>query len=468
VSTSGKIVALEPNDTLDPKPPRDQFTWLIWLLAIYVVGLVIVAFFAFAANSYFGVNVTQVLSANGFDPPEKVLNLQLYAVGHHYFGDFLLDYQWGGAGNPWTNPALAPDNYPSVTNLVFKFFALFPYRVALWTFLTLSVPALLSPFLLVVRRYRPALAVLLVCLLGLLTYPVLVNLDRGNVETIMVPLYAGVAFAMAYHRWAWAAACIALAAMLKGYPVLLLLLLVPYRQWRLCAVALVGSAGASLAAFALFPGSWTRTFDAFHTAVSVFGSAAHPTQFITGNYSLTGCLMNIAQLFGRLGGNDALWLAGHPVVPGIVYLAAVTPVVLARHILPLWVRLLAALSAPQLVVPVSFGYTTVYALVIAGVFAAGAAADAPARLRSKRYALAFEDHAPEPLRIVGPTALIWAGLIAVVLTLLPAPWSANGGMSSLATIYEPLSLVAFVGVANVCLVRSLRLRRADKLFATGG
>jgi hypothetical protein len=72
------------------------------------------------------------------------------------------------------------------------------------------------------------------------------------------------------------------------------------------------------------------------------------------------------------------------------------------------------------------------------------------------------------LRIVGPTALIWAGLIAVVLTLLPAPWSANGGMSSLATIYEPLSLVAFVGVANVCLVRSLRLRRADKLFATGG
>jgi hypothetical protein len=59
--------------------------------------------------------------------------------------------------------------------------------------------------------------------------------------------------------------------------------------------------------------------------------------------------------------------------------------------------------------------------------------------------------------------LIWAGLIAVVLTLLPAPWSTNGGASSLASIYEPLSLVAFVGVAYVYLLRSLRLRRGDKV-----
>jgi hypothetical protein len=205
------------------------------------------------------------------------------------------------------------------------------------------------------------------------------------------------------------------------------------------------------------------TINAFEAAVKGF-TPDTPAGLVVSNDSLTGCVMNTLQLFGHLGGTDGLWLAAHPWTPGILYVLAVTPIILARHVIPLWARLLVAFSTTQLVVPESHGYTTVYMLVIAGIFASAAASDAPASLLLHGGAWPARDSATaEPLRVVGSTPLIWAGVITMVLTLLPAPWSTNGGVSSLATIYGPLSLLLFVAVAYASVFRAFRLRRTERL-----
>jgi hypothetical protein len=64
------------------------------------------------------------------------------------------------------------------------------------------------------------------------------------------------------------------------------------------------------------------------------------------------------------------------------------------------------------------------------------------------------------LRVEGPRLLIWTGLIAVVATLLPAPWSTTGHWSSLATIYGPLAIIAFVGACYAYLYALWRPARA--------
>jgi alpha-1,2-mannosyltransferase len=146
-----------------------------------------------------------------------------------------------------------PYLYPPLTaQLVLPLTAL-PYRTAGLIWLLLSSVAMMGAMYLVGatsgRSYGPALGLLLL----LLSVPALTTLYAGQVNGFVL-LALAVAVAGLQRRNAWlAGGGVAVAAMLKVTPLLLLGYLLWRRQWQAAAVAAVGMAALLLASLASFP-----------------------------------------------------------------------------------------------------------------------------------------------------------------------------------------------------------------------
>lgn len=375
---------------------------------------------------YFGdLDAVGLLSYHASDPPP--VSAVPWQLGVHTFGDFLLPYAQAIPPNPWLDVAGTPNNYPPALVLVFKLFTLLRYAVAFAIFMVLNVACMALPVVLAVRRVVLPVAIVCVCLFVFLTFPFAMVVDRANAQGLIVlPLYL---FAVAWRdgRWRRAAVALGVATALKVYPAALVIGLLAERRWRDALLALGGAAVATLLLFAFFPGGVVATTEGFVTGLVAF-SAPNPGRFVGGNYSVAGMLANVAAACFGMDSPGLWWLLTHPWHAGFVYGAAVTAVVFARR-LPFVVRMACAMSVLTFVIPLSYGYSLAFIVIVVAELLRNAVADDRAT------------DLPRPLAV--------ALGVAVAATLAPWAFRLPVTGSSVGTVLVPAAWLALVVTALV-------------------
>lgn len=285
-------------------------------------------------------------------------------VGIHAFFDFLNPYYWGSLGNPWLeNATNFPVNYPPLAMLFMKFWATFPYRVALTWYLGMMAVALALPAWLPLRKRRWSTQVVAIAVI-LVSGPAIASLDRGNTQGFLPLLLFAFGWAVLRGRWGWAAAAVVIATSMKLFPAVLILVLIAERRWKAVLGSLIGIGVINTAGFLLFPGSAVDSFTFWFARASEFLGRDF-NGFLEYNVSFAGGVAHWLILTGAPGWAASLTAHAMWVIAPIVIVAV--PLIWQRTLLPIAVRLIVAMMLTTVVLPVAYPYSLNWAIAAAGV-----------------------------------------------------------------------------------------------------
>jgi hypothetical protein len=199
----------------------------------------------------------------------------------------------------------------------------------------------------------------------LMSYPLLFTIDRGNIEGIIFIFLSCAAWLYLSGRGKWAAACIGLAASIKGFPILFLVLFVKERRWKELLIGVAVPVCLTLVALLFLKGGvfenltllreTLRNFSDFLLikwtgithSVSLFGMAY--AYWVILNHAFMD-LASLRQI-----------VANYYVVAGIIGLAAVAFVFVSR--IEFWKAWFVLVAAVQLLPFPSYDYKLIHTLV---------------------------------------------------------------------------------------------------------
>jgi hypothetical protein len=198
-----------------------------------------------------------------------------------------------------------------------------------------------------------------------MSYPILFTLDRGNIEGIIFVFLSCAAWLYLSGRSKWAAACIGLAASIKGFPILFLVLFVKEHRWKELMIGVTVPVCLTLVALLFLKGGVFENLTLLRNAFREFGDflLVGPNG-IAYSVSLFGMWYTlwvlIHQYFMDVESLRPI-VAGYYVVAGIIGLATVVFVLVSR--LELWKAWFVLVAAVQLLPFPSYDYKLIHTLV---------------------------------------------------------------------------------------------------------
>jgi hypothetical protein len=191
-----------------------------------------------------------------------------------------------------------------------------------------------------------------------MSYPFLFALDRGNNITIAVGLCL-VAMSLEHRgKHSVAAVLIGLAAAIKIYPILFLLIFSHRRRWRYLAMGTVSAGAISLLSFSTFRGGIEENL---RTLLANLQSTGNTGAQIDLNHSMNGLVGAIQNSISWFPVVDSR-LTGIIVIGTAIFIFLVSNVVRQREILPEILALACVLQT--LFVALTYGYTLLVYLVV--------------------------------------------------------------------------------------------------------
>lgn len=290
------------------------------------------------------------------------------SVGVHCFGDYAYVYRAVEDATFWEPPysfgypaaAIAPaafsflvarafDNY--LVGLFFYLLLLFLSLAAVWIFLVLPN-----------QKFTASDKVLALFSVGPFSLPSLIALDRGNTVGFFVPALLFLLIGVMGRSWGFIAIGIVVAGLLKPQFVLLLLLLLVYRKWRLFFYASISLAALHGLAYLLLVGEIiTPLYKTVQVALGFSDDLGGAPRFR--NVSISGSLQGAESLL--FGTSSVSWD-----LVGVVFaLAVVVWLFLFGKRLDQGLSLVLLLVLANLAVPVAFAYYLLFAqgvLILAG------------------------------------------------------------------------------------------------------
>jgi len=427
----------------DPSP------WSVWgirLAAVLSVALAVSLGWQWIEAFYRGVAVSAQLSFMSADQPYMPIHtVAKPIIGHHYFGDFQFPLGYAidlrHSISPYTGSSIA-DNYPPFSQILFVLFSFIPLHLSALIYLSLSGAVFLVPLWLLLEPIKREYRIMFLIPAAILSTPFITFLDRGNDIGIIAGLITWSLWAWRSERWVLCGSFLAAAIALKAYPATILIVPLGLRRYRFTAIVAAAAVVANALALAVIPGGYIRNLRALLTALGV---KSVPTDQLT-SWSLYSIIPKTA---GLLLGPSAvpqlleprgilIWL------PSIVYLGALY-FVIRRGRVPQWCWGALSLATVQLVVPLSFVYTTAWAPAAAVWFAWGNLIDNRAE----------PSHSPATTRL---TTLRMMLLCALTATLAPSVFTlaGSGTFNTALTAYlSPLLLLLTLSTALVYSLPSI-------------
>lgn len=376
------------------------------------------------SGSYLGHDVLGSISYKGADQP--VIDPDLI-LGHHTFGDFYQPWTWTATANPWTTLS-PPTNYPPAATVIFQLLAPISPRPGVWVYLLAVAVAMFAPMVWATRRWIAPARVGMTALV-LVTVPFTVVMDRGNMVGLLTPCLLLFALGYSRRRLGWLTLALTLLASLKLYPAVLGVALLRRRLWLALVASGIATVGLAILVWAFYPGPLREEVLGLVNSLTSF-AAAEGDLSSSLSYSLTSSLVLILGPASGVGG----WILAHPWVPGVTYVVAIGGLFAVRPA-PSLVRMTLLLASVQLVVPTSFRYTTVFALVAVALL-----------VHDARVAEGAPEFALPEGRFA--TTQTWGWIIAIAVTLVPLP-SLTGSTQPAQWILAPawltLLLLAWLG-----------------------
>ena len=439
-------IAMEPQGTTSQTPTRFPF----WVLGLTVTISAVLTIYGGIRAFYYQSSFLAPIAYTTDERPtaERLAGLLGTSpgellVGIHAFFDFLVSYYWGTLGNPWLQGAeVLPVNYPPGAMAFMEVWALFPYKTALAIYLPLMAVALITPAVVSLWGVRWSLVVLAAGI-TLLSGPAIASLDRGNTQGFVpLLLFAFGVFALK-GRWGWASIFLVLAASLKIFPALLLVVLIAERKWRALAGSIIALAVIHTAPFLLYPGDPRVSFQTWFSYAFTFLGRDDLAGFLEYNASFVGGLAHWAMFLGlsALAG----WIESVSTLLAVGVTAVVIGVIFLRTRLSLSIRLFAAFMTSTTILPVAYPYTANWIIAAVAVLFLGAIPQLRSGLET---AMSVGDRMQW-----NPPTVMWSALaVSSALMMAFAPVFIPGSMESgyragVASLFMPIAVtISLVGM----------------------
>ncbi len=441
---TGRVLSGQPGPTETTRSP-----WSAWgarLAAVLGVAIAISLAWAWIETFYRGVAVNAQLSYKSFDRPRPgglPIHTKLRAIiGDHYFGDFQLPLAYAKHLGHSFSPLLgrAPEQYPPFVQVLFTPLTFLPLGTSALIYLALSAAVFLVPLWLLLAPLKAEFRIIFLTLVAVLTTPFISFLDRGNDIGIAVGLVAWAIWAWRKEQWVLCGIFLAAAIALKAYPAGLLLVPLGLRRYRFTAVVAASAVGANLLILMAYPKGYVRNLWALLPAL--LGKSTPGTQL--SSWSLYSIIPKTAGLiFGSSAVHQFLAPRGLLIwLPSVLYVLGVYFVIRRRQV-PQWCWGPLTLATIQLLVPLSFVYTTAWAPLAAVWFAWG-------------HFVEIGTDTPHAGRSTDWVALRIMLLLALVVTLAPWAFTFSGPGGFKIPLAEYLSPALLLLTLCTAIIYSLR------------
>jgi len=369
-------------------------------------------------------------------------------TGIHLFHDFAISYYWGGLDNPWfDNEYPFWPNHTPLAMLLGRAFTVLPYGIASKVLAVLMM-ATVAIMMMLATRGKPWSMKVLATGIVLLTGPSIAAVDRGNYQGLIPILLFAFAMLALRNHWGWAMVPLVLAASLKVYPIIILLLLVAERRWKPLLGALAGGAalnGLLLLAFAGNPVDTAREYLRYLSPIL----GLEGNDFLIYNVSPVSGLAHWLLLAG-LDGLAAQVLRFDTLIV-IATFAVTVPLLWARAALLPQTRVVIALMLTVLITPVVFPYTMNWALAAIAVLIATSV--------STQNAAQQGEIVDTGLRTQLFAICAGVGAMSAFLPLLIPRSYESGYPAGMATLVTPIAVVTIVVGAWVAVMQARRVTR---------
>lgn len=312
-------------------------------------------------GSYYDQPITQALS---YEVDDLNCDTSIQGFGRHCFSDYQIPNIYLDEPNLWEEMQYSP------TALIPHIFAnesskLIGDRAALLAYLFILASAVMVPSIVVVRKtWFQTRNVLPLLLLGVATIPFVFTIDRGNSVGFVVPLLMIVAFRLREKAdWTVTVAIIGAAAIRPQFA-LLAIGLIAFSQFKQFAIAAVGSVFINVAPFLLIRGDRTENFSNWLGNVFEYQNYSSFGEIYPVQLSLVQGLYNFFDFTNDQGKADFV-VQQMTFVSLAALLAICATVFIFRERMSRPNAVVISLIAPTLLTSSSFGYYSVFVLVIA-------------------------------------------------------------------------------------------------------
>lgn len=341
-----------------PERLRRDVNEVWWLVLLMVTGF----FLAVVSHYVQGVYRRKPYPDNTFlfRPDDGEFPGSQDVVGVHGFGDLFFTWRLSGDPSPYLDlgqGAFLSSNYLPFTHLLLRPFTWLPYTLVLVLFLISLSVAVVGLLAAQLSYLDLPLRLLAAGVLGLLNYPVLLMLDRGNVEGLILLFLAAAILLARREAWVISAVLIGAAAAMKGYPVLFVLVLLGARRYRDSVIA-VGTAGLlTLLSLLSFSGGLVNNVEAMLAAGRGFNSTADNEFGVQHGSSLRGLASALAELLPT-------WpsLGGVATAVSLALVVMGAAAVLSGRLFP-WQSCAVVAALTVVALPVAFDYRLVLLVV---------------------------------------------------------------------------------------------------------
>jgi hypothetical protein len=287
--------------------------------------------------------------------------------GAHRFSDLTIFWSYVADPLPYAHggrfvPTIAP-----IGLSFYAFLSSFGFQAGLCIFLIFSF---VSPALLIrtfLKEHSFSDHVVAYCGLVFLNMSVLVAIDRGNLLPIIVPVLGYLIYKLMISSPLGMAEVLVFAAVIsiKPYLLMVLILFIGERKYRFTIYVLLTTAISNIVASLAFGMSPLKIFSSILGAQSGYVNEVSLQNSI--NIS-AAAFKAVYVLIRFIDGESAAasYFQTHPqmiAVPGLIYLLAVVLICVQSRI-PLWVRVVAAVSTIQMVVSASPRYDLSFSLLV--------------------------------------------------------------------------------------------------------
>ncbi len=339
----------------------EETLWGRRLLSLSLFGFALSFAAVLILGSYYGQPITQALS---YEVDDLNCDTEVQGVGRHCFSDYQLPNIYLDEPNLWEEmqyspTALIPHILANETSKIFG------ERVILVIYLTLLAGALMTPSFLVSknvtrnsRRFIPML------LIGVATIPFIFTVDRGNSVGFVVPLLVVFAFRLREEPdWTVTAAIIGAAAIRPQFA-LLAIGLIAFGQLRQFATTAVGSVLINVAPFLLVRGNIKENITNWFANILDYQEYSSFNKIYPVKLSIAQTLFNIFDVTNNQGGKE--FVEQQTSMISIAALLTICVLVFTfRTKMSPPLAIVISLISPTLLTSSSFGYYSIFVLVIA-------------------------------------------------------------------------------------------------------
>jgi len=355
---SGNRKKLDNNEQELHKKNKNHFEEkLSKILPFYSIALLLTVYSTYLAAAYLRKPIESFILYQAIDPgyvAPPFVNEPI--LGVHYFSDFLQIMSYATNTNGYSTNLDFPNMYGPLVVFIFKVLSYFPYIMSIVLITIITVASLTKLMWQQMWQQMWQTKVVFVVFFLLLSRPLMLTIDRGNIQGIVVALNIASLYYFYAKKYNLAKIFLIIAISLKFYPVLLILVFIKKRMWK-DAFQTISISGILI----LLPLGLISRTDFVDSIRGIFKGAAIQSGFASSGFSPSGWIIRLLELLNIVnfenGSNELIRLLQLSITLSVLGVGIYLFLKLSLNEVQQWIYILVFTS---FITPVAWGYNLIW------------------------------------------------------------------------------------------------------------